>query len=165
MDESVYLNLAKADIMCSLMNKSINEEEIKYLNRQMVDKYSTHQLIFEIYKNINSTKVYSALSEIESNEFDFISSIIKSISNVCNYDIDLSFHSKLWIYSIFMKYNSNFNIEVKGEYLNDISPSLYADKYFLLEYYNSLMDNIMESVPIDLNRLNEVKNKIRSLID
>lgn len=164
MDESVYLNLAKADIVCALHNKSITIDEIKYLNRQLNDRFKTHIMVFEIYRNLNRNYEKTDLKSLFDSEYGFVSNVIQLIGQVCGYEIDNDFHTKLWLYSTYIKFNSNISIDEKGEYLKKISPSFYADKYFLLEYYNSVMDNVMEETPININKLNEVKNKIRELV-
>ena len=77
MDESVYLNLAKADIVCALHNKSITIDEIKYLNRQLNDRFKTQIMDFEIYRNLNRNYEKTDLKSLFDSEYGFVSNVIQ----------------------------------------------------------------------------------------
>lgn len=161
MEEKLYLNLARAEIICDFKNKIVNIEHLKYLHRQLQDNDLFIRLIFEIVKSLSIDNDYTSINEIITSEKYFIDEIILCIKKICNKDLDLNFYSHLWIYIIYINENNYFEEQIKGEYLKEISPSFYVDKYFMLEYYSVIMDNIMAISPINIEKLNEIKNKVK----
>lgn len=164
MEENLYLNLARADMICNLKNKIVDINNFKYLHRQLNDDELFSRLVFEITRGLYREEEYNNMKDILINEKEFIDKIINCIDDICTRKTDKRFLSALWIYLIFINKNKCFGDEMKGEYLNDISPSFYVNNYFMLEYYNSLLDNIMSINPINVTRLNEVKNKVKEMI-
>ena len=164
MEENLYFNLARANLFCSLKDRRVDSEEFKYLYRQLNDNELFSRMIFEIVRSLNKENNYTNIKDIIINERDFIDRIINCINEVRDVDIDIKFYSSLWMYLIFINQNNCFQDKMKGEYLSDISPSFYVDKYFMLEYYNSMMDNIMATNPIDVEKLNTIKNKVKEIM-
>ena len=164
MEENLYLNLARAEIICNLKNKIIDIDNFKYLYRQLNDDDLFSRLVFEIVRNLYSQKEYDNMKDIIVNEREFFDKVIDCLDSVCAIKSDKNFLSSLWIYLIFINKNNCFGSEMKVEYLNDISPLSYVTKYFLLEYYSSLMDSIMAINPINVPKLIEVKNKVKEII-
>ena len=164
MEENLYLNLARAEMICNLKAKVIDINNFKYLHRQLNDDELFSRLVFEIVRGLYTEIKYKNMKDILVNEREFIDKVVNCIDDVCTIKTDKNFLSSLFIYLIFINENNCFGSEMKGDYLNDISPSSYVNKYFMLEYYNSLMDSIMAINPINISRLNDVKNKVKEMI-
>lgn len=164
MSDELYINLAKADLINSLSCRKIDENEFKYLARQIDDKNYVHELIFDIYRNLNKEVSHHNIQDVIEIERNDIYDIVNMVCKTCNLNIDIDFHVNMWMYSIFIKQNNNISYSEREEYLNNISPSNFVSKFFLLEYYNGLLDNVIGINPIDLEKLDKIKNQIRNIL-